>query len=143
MAALSSAAKRDKILVIEDDSQVADMISMMLQKKGFDSLVASDGVEAVSKLMSGDIRLILLDIMMPFFSGYWFCDVFKRNPITANIPVVIVSALDTQGDIEKALKLGADGYVTKPFTEEGLMREIKSVLEKRGERAKKKRSRKK
>jgi len=143
MVPLSATAKRGKILVIEDDIHVADMISMVLQKNGFDSLIACDGVEAVSKLIGGDIHLILLDIMMPFFSGYWFCDVFKRNPITANIPVVIVSALDTQGDIEKALKLGADGYVTKPFTEEGLIREIESVLEKRGARGKKQQKRKK
>ena len=126
-----------RIVIIEDDSDVAEMISKMLGRHGYEALVAYDGVEAISKIMAGDIHMILLDIMMPFFSGYWYCDVFKRNPATKEIPVVIISALDKNSDIEKGLKLGADAYVTKPFTEEGLMHTIGSVFARKQKRIKK------
>lgn len=132
-----------RVLVIEDDVQMAQMIAAMLMHHGYESLIASDGVEAVSKLMGNVIHLILLDIMMPFFSGYWFCDVFKKNPVTQHIPVVIVSALDKPSDVEKGLKLGADAYVTKPFTEETLIRAIDSIFAKTGAKAAKKTKRRK
>jgi len=126
-----------KIVIIEDDKDVAEMVSKMLGRHGYEALVAYDGVEAISKIMAGDIHMIILDIMMPFFSGYWYCDVFKRNPATKEIPVVIISALDKNSDIEKGLQLGADAYVTKPFTEEGLMHTIESVFARKQKRAKK------
>jgi DNA-binding response OmpR family regulator len=117
-----------KIVVIEDDADVAEMILKMLERHGYGALVAPDGVAAISMIMAGDIHMIILDIMMPFFSGYWYCDVFKKNPATKEIPVVIISALDKKSDIEKGLKLGADAYVTKPFTEEGLIGTIDSIF---------------
>jgi DNA-binding response OmpR family regulator len=132
----SPAERARRIVVIEDDSDVAEMISKMLGRHGYVALVACDGVDAISKIMGGDIHMIILDIMMPFFSGYWYCDVFKRNPATKEIPVVIISALDKNSDIEKGLKLGADAYVTKPFTEEGLMQTIESVFARKQKRAK-------
>jgi CheY-like chemotaxis protein len=102
----------------------------MLERQGYEVEIAADGVEAVSRLMSGDTHMIILDIMMPFFSGYWFCNIFKKNPATKDIPVVIVSALNKKSDVEKGLKLGADAYVRKPFTEKELTDVIRSVFEK-------------
>ncbi len=124
------AAARRRILVIEDDAHVAEMIAKILERHGHEAVTASDGVDAISKVMASTTHLIVLDIMMPFFSGYWYCDVFKKNPATKDIPVVIVSALDKQSDVEKGLRLGADAYVTKPFTEEGLMAAIDPILAK-------------
>jgi DNA-binding response OmpR family regulator len=126
-----SVAGKGRILVIEDDVHVAEMIARIVERHGYDAVTASDGVEAISKVLSSPTRMIILDIMMPFFSGYWYCDVFKKNPATREIPVVIISALDKKSDIEKGLKLGADAYVTKPFTEEGLVATIESVLAKK------------
>jgi DNA-binding response OmpR family regulator len=124
------AAARRRILVIEDDAHVAEMIAKILERHGHEAVTASDGVDAISKVMASTTHLIVLDIMMPFFSGYWYCDVFKKNPATKDIPVVIVSALDKQSDVEKGLRLGADAYVTKPFTEEGLMAAIDPIFAK-------------
>lgn len=129
---MESQSPKKRILITEDDTHVAKMISYMLARHGYEGIIAADGVEAVSRLMKRDISLIILDIMMPFFSGYWFCNIFKRNPATKKIPVVIVSALDKRSDIEKGLKLGADAYVTKPFTEEELIGVVESVLSKKG-----------
>lgn len=123
-----SVARKGRILVIEDDAHVAEMIAKIVERHGYDAVTASDGVEAIPKVLSSPTRMIILDIMMPFFSGYWYCDVFKKNPATREIPVVIISALDKKVDIEKGLKLGVDAYVTKPFTEEGLVATIESVL---------------
>ena len=123
---------RRKILVTEDDARVAEMISGILERRGYEAEIARDGVEAVTKLMAGDTDLIILDIMMPFFSGYWFCNIFKKNPATKHIPVVIVSALNKESDVEKGMKLGADAYVTKPFTEEELIEAIEAVFARSG-----------
>lgn len=125
-----------RILVIEDDAHVAELIAKIIDRHGHEAVTAADGVEAISKVMASPVHMIILDIMMPFFSGYWYCDVFKKNPATRDIPVVIISALDKKSDIEKGLKLGADAYVTKPFTEEGLMATIDSILAKKTKGAK-------
>ena len=100
-----SVARKGRILVIEDDAHVAEMIAKIVERHGYDAVTASDGVEAIPKVLSSPTRMIILDIMMPFFSGYWYCDVFKKNPATREIPVVIISALDKKVDIEKGLKL--------------------------------------
>lgn len=120
-----------RIVVIEDDADMAAMISEMLGRHGYEAAIAADGVEAIPKVMEGNVQLIILDIMMPYFSGYWYCDVFKKNPATKDIPVLIVSALDRKSDIAKGLKLGADAYMTKPFTEEDLVATIESIFAKR------------
>ncbi|MEJ2745006.1 MAG: response regulator [bacterium] len=123
-----------RIVVIEDDVDMAAMISKMLGRHGHEVIIAADGVEAIPKVMAGDVHMIILDIMMPFFSGYWYCDVFKKNPSTRDIPVLIISALDRESDIEKGLKLGADAYMTKPFTEEKLVATIDSIFAQRGKK---------
>ena len=127
-----------RILITEDDVEMAKLISRMLEASGYSTVIANDGVEAVSKLMGGNIDLIILDIMMPFFSGYWFCNIFKGHPATKNIPVVIVSALNKRSDIEKGMRLGADAYVTKPFEEEEFVDVVKSVFKKKGMKSKSK-----
>lgn len=107
---------------------MAAMISKMLGRHGYEVVIAADGVEAIPRVMAGDVGMIILDIMMPFFSGYWYCDVFKKNPATKEIPVLIISALDRKSDIEKGLRLGADAYMTKPFTEERLIATVESIF---------------
>jgi CheY-like chemotaxis protein len=120
-----------RILVIEDDVETARALENLLRGNGYDVVVTHDGFQAVSRLMAAETHLILLDIMMPVLSGYWFCDVFRNNPATGAIPIVILSALTSREDIRKGLRLGADAYVTKPFSEDNLLRTIRSVLEKK------------
>jgi len=87
----------------------------ILSTRNYEIVLAHDGIRAIEKSNKEKVDLILLDIRMPFFSGFWFCDAFKQKPETKDIPVVIVSALSNPEDIEKAYRLGAAGYLTKPF----------------------------
>lgn len=127
---MNAAPAMRRIVVIEDDADMAAVISKMLGRHGCEVVIAADGVEAIPKVMTGNVQLIILDIMMPFFSGYWYCDVFKKNPATKDIPVLIISALDRKSDIEKGLKLGAEAYMTKPFTEDSLIATVESIFAK-------------
>ena len=129
-----------RIVITEDDADMAKLISNMLKGHGYDTSIASDGIEAVSKLMAGNVDMLILDIMMPFFSGYWFCNIFKKHPKLKDIPIIIVSALNNRSDIEKGMALGADAYITKPFTEEELTDAVKTVFKKSGKGKKKKSS---
>lgn len=104
-----------KILIIDDDVEMANMMGEILSTRNYEIVLAHDGIRAIEKSNKEKVDLILLDIRMPFFSGFWFCDAFKQKPETKDIPVVIVSALSNPEDIEKAYRLGAAGYLTKPF----------------------------
>lgn len=104
-----------KILIIDDDVEMATMMGEILSTRNYEIILAHDGIRAIEKSNKEKVDLILLDIRMPFFSGFWFCDAFKQKPETKDIPVVIVSALSNPEDIEKAYRLGAAGYLTKPF----------------------------
>lgn len=103
------------ILLTEDDRDIGTLIKSALEGEGYEVIWAEDGVRAVEIVHQQQVDLILLDIMMPVFSGYWFCDVFKKNPQTKDIPVVFISALNSENDIKRGMELGASAYLTKPF----------------------------
>lgn len=116
-----------KVLIIDDDVDMANMIGEVLSNHQFDILMAHDGIRAIEKCSHQKVDLILLDIRMPFFSGFWFCDAFKQNPETKDVPVVIISALSNPEDIEKAYRLGASAYLTKPFQVQELLSVVSRV----------------
>lgn len=116
-----------KILIIDDDVDMASMMGEILATRDFEVVLAHDGIRAIEKSNKEKVDLILLDIRMPFFSGFWFCDAFKQKPETKDIPVVIVSALSTPEDIEKAYRLGAAGYLTKPFKATELLEVVEKI----------------
>ena len=103
------------ILVVDDDHDIAQIMKETLERNNYDVILAHDGIQAIEKSKSEKIDLILLDIKMPFFSGFWFCDAFKQRPETKNIPIVIVSSALEQQSIQKAYNLGAAAYLSKPF----------------------------
>ena len=109
------------ILVVDDDPLVCELIREMLLARPYRILLAHDGLEAFECAQRVHIDLILMDIRMPFFSGYWFCDAFKHKKSTANIPIVIVSALLDEDGVEKAHHCGACATVKKPFSCEELL----------------------
>ena len=104
-----------RILVVDDDQEIAMIMKETLERSSYDVVLAHDGIQAIEKSKSKKIDLILLDIKMPFFSGFWFCDAFKQRPETRNIPIVIVSGALEQESIQKAYNLGASAYLSKPF----------------------------
>ena len=103
------------ILVVDDDVEMASIMEQILKKRGFEVLLAHDGLQAIEKSKNSGVDLILLDVRMPFFSGFWFCDAFKQREATKDIPIVMVSGILDEDNIQKALDLGASACLRKPF----------------------------
>ena len=117
-----------RILIVDDDVEMSLTMSEILQDRHFDVLLAHDGIQAIEKSRQEKVDLILLDVRMPFFSGFWFCDAFKQRSETKDIPVVIVSALPVEENAQKALDVGAFAYLKKPFLPKELLEMIGKVL---------------
>ena len=117
------------VLVVEDDREIADLIRMLLAEKGHEVSVAHTGTEALRLARENRPDLIALDLMLPDINGLEVLQLLKRQPETAEIPVIIVSVLLEQ---EKARQLGAISYVTKPLDEESLVEAVDKVLAKKG-----------
>ncbi|MBI3252364.1 MAG: response regulator [Candidatus Omnitrophica bacterium] len=115
-----------KVLIVDDDREMTGVLREILQENNYKVCVAANGLEAIDISNKEKVDVILLDIRMPFFSGFWFCDAFKKRPQTVDIPVVIMSASSNEEDVQKAYKLGAAGYLKKPFQ----MDELLSTIEK-------------
>ena len=126
MAAVSGKTKR--ILIVDDDLELARMMEEILHNHDYEILLAHDGIQAIEKSKEGKIDLILLDIRMPFFSGFWFCDAFKQRRETKDVPVVVVSALQEEEHVQKAYHLGASDYLKKPFHAAELLAVVKKNL---------------
>ncbi len=110
------------VLVVDDDPAACELIQEILKLHHYHVLTAHDGLEAVSFTNQGHIDLILMDIRMPYFSGLWFCDMFKKRKNTSNIPIVMVSALMDEEVSEKAIHMGACATIKKPFSCDELLK---------------------
>ena len=116
-----------KILIVDDEKPIVDILVYNLQKEGYDTLEANDGELAVSLALEKKPDLILLDIMLPKMDGLAVC---KRIRHTLNVPILMLSAKDEEIDKILGLELGADDYVTKPFSVRELMARVKANLRK-------------
>ncbi|HPA17977.1 MAG TPA: response regulator transcription factor [Verrucomicrobiae bacterium] len=117
-----------KILVVEDEQDVRDLLVLTLRNAGYQTLTAETGTGALRKAASEHPDLILLDLMLPEMSGTEICRRLRADPATANTPVIIVSAKSEEVDKILGLELGADDYVTKPFSPRELVLRIKKLL---------------
>ena len=117
-----------RILVVEDEQSFSDALSFMLRKEGFDVAVADDGQVAVETFERDGADLVLLDIMLPGMSGTEVC---RRIRMTSQVPIIMVTAKDSEIDKVVGLELGADDYVTKPFSSRDLVARIRAVMRRR------------
>lgn len=117
-----------KILVIDDDVEMTLFMKEVLKGDRYEVALAHTGPEAVEKSVREIFDLVLLDIRMPFFSGFWFCDALKQRPQTKNIPVIVVSGLPVKESMDKAYQVGASAYLKKPFRAEELLSLVNKVL---------------
>lgn len=115
----------EKILIIDDDEEIRNVISIYMKKEGYRPVPARDALEAIELLKSNNIDLIILDIMMPKMDGIHAC--MKIREVN-NMPVIIISAKDTDADVIYGLASGADDYLTKPFNPLELVARVKSQL---------------
>ncbi len=117
-----------KILIADDNVQNCELLDAYLSDEGYEMSVAYDGVQAMKRVDEMQPDLVLLDIMMPKLSGYEVCQWMKSSPRTKDIPVLMVTALNEQGDIEKAVRAGCDDFLTKPVNSLELKTRVKSLL---------------
>jgi DNA-binding response OmpR family regulator len=117
-----------KILIVDDEPNIVMSLEYVFSKENFEVYIARDGSEAIeiAKLKIPDI--ILLDIMMPNVDGYQVLKFLKEKDNLKNIKVIFLSAKNKLSDIELGLKLGADKYISKPFSTKKLVKEVKSLL---------------
>lgn len=117
-----------KILIIDDESDVADIVAMNLKSEGYKAITADNGESGLAKAKAEAPQLIVLDLMLPKMSGLEVCKALKREAATARIPIIMLTAKSDEVDRIVGLELGADDYVTKPFSPRELLLRIQSVL---------------
>src|SRR5699024_2144931 len=114
-----------RVLIVEDEASLADPLAFLLRKEGFDVTIAGDGPTALEAFDAEGADIVLLDLMLPGMSG---TDVCKRLRVTSSVPVIMVTARDSEIDKVVGLELGADDYVTKPYSARELIARIRAVL---------------
>ncbi|MCK4629598.1 MAG: response regulator [Sedimentisphaerales bacterium] len=117
-----------KILIVDDNAQNAELLQAYLEVLEADIRIAVDGVDAMEKISQDEPDIILLDIMMPRMSGFEVCRRVKSDLKTKNIPIVIVTALNELGDVERGVDCGADDFLSKPINKLELLTRVKSLL---------------
>jgi len=113
------------ILLVEDEASLSEPLAFLLQKEGYGVAIAEDGRRAVELFTQGDFSLVLLDLMLPELSGVEVCRAIRA---TSQVPIIMLTAKDSEVDIVVGLELGADDYVTKPYSSRELLARIKAVL---------------
>jgi len=124
----TSADKPATILVVDDNVPNLELIQAYLEDLDCTTVPAHDGVEALDVVAEHQPDLILLDVMMPKMSGFEVCRRLKNNPKTSDIPVIMVTALNEFGDIERGIDCGTDDFVSKPVNKLELLTRVKTML---------------
>lgn len=119
---------REKILVIDDEEDILELVKYNLAKEGYRVTGVLSGEQALTKAKEEMPDVVLLDLMLPGLDGLEVCRRLKNNPATAQIPIVMLTAKGEDADIVTGLELGADDYVTKPFSPRVLLARIRAVL---------------
>jgi DNA-binding response OmpR family regulator len=124
---------RKKILVVDDDAELVELVSFNLKQAGFAIGTASNGVDALKKAQSLEPDLIVLDVMMPELDGFAVCEILRRNAATACIPILMLTALSSELGRLAGLGSGASDFLTKPFSPRLLVARIEGLLQKTAE----------
>jgi DNA-binding response OmpR family regulator len=127
-----SGVSAPRVLIVEDHPMIAELVETRLRIEGMRATKCLGGREAMEILAGADFDLVILDIMMPEVDGYEVLKYLKSHDRTRQVPVILLTAKSTQDDVEKGLGLGADYYITKPFSGAELVRKVKVLLEQRG-----------
>ncbi len=114
---------------MEDDAEMVDLLRFNLQEAGFVIATATDGIEALKKVRSLAPDLILLDLMLPELDGLSVCEILRRDPDTASIPIIMLTALSNELARLTGLAAGANDYVSKPFSPRQLVSRVKDLLD--------------
>lgn len=118
----------NKILIVDDEPNIVISLEFLMKREGFQVAVAVDGEEALRKIAEIGPDLVLLDVMMPIKSGFEVCQEVRANPAWTAIKIVMLTAKGRDTEVQKGMALGADAYVTKPFSTKDLVTTVRSVL---------------
>ena len=124
-----------KILVVDDEPDLVELVSYNLRKDGFDVSSVSDGEEALNKIRKENFNLVVLDLMLPGIQGMELCRILRNEPKTKDLPVIILTAKTEEIDRIIGLETGADDYIAKPFSPRELVARVKAVLRRSGEKS--------
>lgn len=124
----------ETILLIEDEKNIVELVRYNLEQEGFRVLTASKGNAGLETALKERPALVLLDLMLPEMNGLEICKTLRQNEKTRNLPIIMLTAKGTESDKVVGLELGADDYVTKPFSPRELVARIKAVLRRSGEK---------
>jgi two-component system alkaline phosphatase synthesis response regulator PhoP len=119
---------KGKILVVDDEIYIVHILDFSLGMEGYEVVTALDGEQAIEKARTEKPDLIVLDIMMPKLDGYETCKILKGDKATRDIPVILLSAKGRNVDQKVGFEVGADDYITKPFSPRKLVERINSIL---------------
>ena len=121
-------SKKKRILVVDDEKDIVDLVAYNLEKEGYEVLTAGDGEKALTVIKSDKLDLVVLDLMLPGIKGLDICRIIRRNHETEWLPVIMVTAKGEDMDKVVGLEIGADDYITKPFSIRELMARVRAVL---------------
>lgn len=113
-----------KVLIVDDEPNIVTALEFLLRRSGYDVQLATNGAEALQQVDAYRPDLVLLDVMMPVKSGYEVCQTLRERPDLAHMKIVMLSAKGSEAEVNKGLSLGADLYITKPFSTQELVSTI-------------------
>ena len=118
-----------KVLIADDEQNIVISLEFLMKREGYQVEVANDGEEAVLRIRASRPDLVLLDVMMPKKSGFEVCQEIRSDPEMAGIRILMLTAKGRDTEVAKGLALGADAYMTKPFSTRELVDKVRSLLE--------------
>lgn len=119
---------RESVLIIEDEEDIQELVNYSLSKEGYQTTAVTSGEEGLRSAKSKQPNLIVLDLMLPGMDGLEICRLLKNDPKTQHIPIVMLTAKGEESDVVTGLELGADDYITKPFSPKVLVARIRTIL---------------
>ena len=117
-----------EILIVDDEPSIVVPVQFLMQQQGYNVLIAEDGHDALDMIYKYQPDLVLLDIMLPGIDGYEVCEIVRLNPKLRDVKIIFLTAKGREVEIAKGLALGADAYITKPFSNAELVAKVKTVL---------------
>ena len=124
-----------EILIVDDEPSIVVPIQFLMEQQGYSVIVAENGHDALDMIYKYTPDLVLLDIMLPGIDGYEVCEIIRLNPKLRGIKIIFLTAKGREVEIAKGLALGADAYITKPFSNAELVAKVKTVLDNINEEA--------
>ena len=119
---------RPVILIADDDEDILELVRLRLTRSGYETVLARNGAEALEAARERKPDLALLDVSMPAMNGYEVTEALKRDPLTKDIPVILLTARAQQTDVARGFEAGADDYITKPFSPQALQIRVAAAL---------------